>query len=138
SLSPRKRPSPRHFLHGDCTIFPSPRHVGQGATVTNCPKNERWARRTSPDPEHVAQVCDLEPGSAPEPSQRSHGSRILIVTFLSTPAATSASVSGTVILTSAPPREALAPCAAPPNICSNPPNPPKSRMKMPSASDKST
>src|SRR3954462_4778431 len=83
---------------------PSPRHVGQGATVTNWPKNDRWARRTSPMPEHVLHVSDLEPGSAPEPAHLSQGSRTLILIFLSTPVATSASDSGTVTLRSAPDR----------------------------------
>ena len=79
------RPSPRHFLHGDATMRPSPRHVGHGATVTNWPKNDRCARRTSPLPLHVAHVCGFEPGSAPLPSQRSHGSSSLRLIFFSTP-----------------------------------------------------
>ena len=36
---------------------PSPEQVGHGATLTNWPKNERCARRTSPDPLHVVQRC---------------------------------------------------------------------------------
>src|SRR5438046_5332131 len=118
---------------------PSPWHVGHGVTVTNWPKNDRCARRTSPAPLHVGHVCDLEPGSAPLPSHRSHCSRSFIENFLSTPVATSSSLSWTVILTSWPPRgPAPPPDRPPPKISSSPPKPPKSRMKMPSASDRST
>src|SRR5919199_3470459 len=125
-LSPRVRPSPRHFLQGDSTICPSPLHVGHGATLTNCPKNDRWARRTSPEPPHVGQTRGLEPGSAPFPLQRSHGSRSLRVRLFSTPLATSPSVSETVTLTSAPVRT-LPPRRAAPNISSSPAEAPKSR-----------
>src|SRR5581483_12066938 len=107
SWSPRMRPSPRHFLHGVWTMRPSPWQVGHGATVTNWPKNERCARRTSPAPPHVLQISDFVPGSAPLPEQRSHGSRSLIEIFLSTPVATSARVSGIVSLTSCPERGPL-------------------------------
>src|SRR5215213_3692328 len=65
--STRTRPSPRHFLHGALTTCPSPAHVGHGATLTNCPKNERCARRTSPLPPHVVHVVGFVPGSAPLP-----------------------------------------------------------------------
>src|SRR5512143_1022000 len=103
---------------------PSPWHVGHGVTVTNCPKNDRCARRTAPAPLHVGQVCDPEPGSAPLPTHRSHGSRSFIENFLSTPVATSSSVSGMVILTSCPARGPPPPERPPPNISSRPPNPP--------------
>src|SRR3982750_4576761 len=78
-FSPRSRPSPLHFLHGEEMTVPSPEHVGQGATLTTCPKNDRWARRTSPLPWHVVQTVGDDPGSAPRPSQRSHGSSSLTV-----------------------------------------------------------
>src|SRR5690348_6176839 len=96
------RPSPRHFLQGVCTMVPSPRHVGQGATVTNWPKNERCARRTSPLPLHVGHVSGFDPGSAPVPPHLSHGSSSFALIFFSTPVDTSANVSGIVTLTSAP------------------------------------
>src|SRR5688500_2515079 len=123
------RPSPLHFLHGDCTTVPSPEQVGHGATLTNCPKNERWARRTSPDPAHVAHRCTDVPGSAPLPSHLSHGSRRRALIDRSAPVATSASVSGTVTSMSAPEREP-APSRCPVNRSPKPWNPPKSRMKM--------
>src|SRR5205085_3978180 len=103
-FSPRMRPSPRHFLHCDSMIWPSPAHVGHGATLTNWPKNERCARRTSPDPPHVVQRWDLVPGSAPVASHLSHGSSSFALMVFSTPVATSTSVSGTTTLTSDPPR----------------------------------
>src|SRR5256714_2013727 len=126
SRSSRNRPSPRHFLHGVCTVVPSPLHVGHGATVTNCPKNERCARRTSPLPLHVAHVCAFEPGSAPLPVQRSQGSSSFALIFFSTPVATSARVSCIVTLTSAPART-LPPDRPPPkpNISSRPAKAPK-------------
>src|SRR5882672_7955617 len=93
-FSPLMRPSPRHFLHGEGMIVPSPEHVEQGATLITWPKNERWARRTSPLPLQLAQTVVDVPGSAPLPSQRSHGSSSFTVTVFSTPVATSASVSG--------------------------------------------
>src|SRR5688500_3179377 len=71
--SARTRPSPLHFLQGDCTTVPSPEHVGHGATLTNCPKNDRCARRTSPEPAHVGQRWTVVPGSAPLPSHLSQG-----------------------------------------------------------------
>jgi hypothetical protein len=93
-------------LHGVLMTVPSPAQVGHGATLTNWPKNERWARRTSPLPWHVVHVTGLEPGSAPEPSHRSQPSSSLAGICFSTPVATSASVSGTPTFTSDP-------CAAP-------------------------
>src|SRR3954447_11865368 len=104
SFSPLTRPSPRHFLHGEEMTVPSPEQVGHGATLTTWPKNERWARRTSPLPRHVAHVTGDEPGSAPLPSQRSHGSSSFTVTFFSAPLATSSSVIGIAILMSDPVR----------------------------------
>src|ERR1700693_5576136 len=88
------RPSPRHFLHGGAMTFPAPAHAEQGATLITWPKNDRWARRTSPLPPHVEHVSGDVPGSAPLPSQRSHGSSSFTVTVFSSPVATSASVSG--------------------------------------------
>ena len=38
-------------------MVPSPAQVGHGATLTNCPKKERCARRTSPVPEQ--ELADL-------------------------------------------------------------------------------
>src|SRR5712671_5612043 len=78
-FSPRTRPSPRHFLHGEAMTVPSPAHVEHGATLITCPKKDRCARRTSPVPLQVEQVAVDVPGSAPLPSQWSHGSRSLTV-----------------------------------------------------------
>src|SRR5918911_3316351 len=83
--SSRSRPSPRHLLHGDVTTTPSPAHVGQGATLTNWPKKDRCARRTSPVPPHVVHRCGFVPGSAPLPEHRSHGSSSFTVTLFSAP-----------------------------------------------------
>src|SRR5215469_12707564 len=91
-FSARTRPSPRHFLHGVETTVPSPPQVGHGATLTNWPKNERCARRTSPLPPQVAQRWGVVPGSAPLPLHLSHASSSLSVSVLSIPDATSASV----------------------------------------------
>src|SRR5688500_1499688 len=102
--SPRTRPSPRHFLHGDWTTFPSPEHVGQGATLTNCPKNDRCARRTSPAPLQVGHRCAVDPGSAPVASHLSHGSSSFALIVFSTPVATSPRVRLIVTLTSDPVR----------------------------------
>src|SRR3990170_2278318 len=132
--SPRCRPSPRHARQGDAMDTPSPRQVGHGATLANGPKNDRCDSRTSPCPPHVAHRVALVPGSAPVPSHRAHGSSNLALTVLVTPLATSASVSRMSILTSAPVGGPA--CVRPP-----PPNrspKPKSRMKMLSASDRST
>src|SRR5258708_12326413 len=85
SRSARVRPSPRHFLHGDWTIRPSPLHVGQGATVTNCPKNDRCARRTSPAPLHVPHTWLEVPGSAPHPVHPSQLPTTFTLTFRPTP-----------------------------------------------------
>src|SRR3979411_473517 len=93
-FSARTRPSPRHFLHGEAMIVPSPEHVEQGATLITWPKNDRWARLTSPLPPQVAHTVGEVPVSAPLPSQRSHGSSNFTVTVFSTPVATSTSVSG--------------------------------------------
>src|SRR5215210_5333273 len=119
------RPSPRHFLHGEAMTVPSPEQVAHGATLTTWPKNERCARRTSPLPLHVVQVAGDEPGSAPLPSHRSHGSRSRTVTVFSTPLATSMSVSGIAILISVPLRGPALPVTPPPNKSPNPPSPPR-------------
>src|SRR6478609_4414094 len=103
-FSPRVRPSPLHFLHGDAMTVPSPAHAGHGATLTTWPKKDLWARRTSPLPAHVEHVIGDDPGSAPRPSQRSQGSSSFTVTAFSIPVATSARVNGIWILMSAPVR----------------------------------
>src|ERR1700687_5300727 len=121
------RPSPRHFLHGEGMIVPSPEQVGHGATLITWPKNERWARRTSPLPPHVAHTVVDVPGSAPLPSHRSHGSSNFTVTVFSTPVATSASVNGIGILMSDPVRgPPPRPPPPPPNRSPNPPRPTRS------------
>src|SRR5690348_4751799 len=102
SRSPRIRPSPRHFLQGVWTTVPSPLQVGQGATVTNWPKNERCARRTSPLPLHVGQVVGLSPAPAPDPLNRSQGPGALPLTCPPTPVRPSARVGGVGPLPPAP------------------------------------
>src|SRR5512141_560148 len=115
SCSCLTRPSPRHFLHGDVMIVPSPAHVGHGATLMTWPKNDFCARRTSPAPAHVVQRLALVPGSAPLPSQRSQLMRSFTVTVFSTPVSTSASLSGIVMRMSEPVRGPVCPPARPPN-----------------------
>src|SRR5690349_20118653 len=87
--SPRTRPSPRHFLHCASMVFPCPAHVGHGATLTNCPKNDRCARRTSPEPPQVLQRCGFVPDSDPDPSHLSQGSSSLALKVFWVPVATS-------------------------------------------------
>src|SRR5690348_2372930 len=90
-LSPRTRPSPLHLRQGEAMVVPAPLHVGHGDTLTNWPKNERCARRTSPVPAHVGQRCGVVPGSAPDAAQRSHGSSSFMLIARSTPVADSSS-----------------------------------------------
>src|SRR5450759_1343604 len=138
SFSPLIRPSPLHFLQGDEITVPSPEQLEHGATLTTWPKKERCARCTSPLPRHVAHVTGDDPGSAPLPSHRSHGSSRRVVTVFSEPLAASNNVIGIAILMSVPERGPDPRPPAPPNRSPNPPSPPRSRMKMFSASERST
>ena len=58
---------PLHVAHGVDTTSPSPSQRGQVVTLTNEPKMDCVARRTSPVPPHCGQRIGDVPGSAPLP-----------------------------------------------------------------------
>ena len=81
SRSRRSRPSPRQRVQSLSTVLPAPPQRGQVETFTNRPNTDCWTCRTSPRPPHVPQVEIAEPGSAPEPRQRSQiSSRGTVIT----------------------------------------------------------
>src|SRR5437773_1536397 len=111
--------------------------LGHGETDTNWPNIERAARRTSPVPLQAAQVVGRAPSCPPVPLHAVQRSKVRSRTVLTAPFATSSSVSSSVTFRSWPRWRSRRARSPPPKKASNPPSPPKSRMKMLSASERS-
>src|SRR5206468_3698134 len=88
-------------------------------------------------PPHVAHVVGRAPSWAPVPPHAVQRSKVRRRTVFAAPFATSSSVSSSVTLTSCPRWRSRRARSPPPKKASNPPRPPKSRMKMLSASERS-
>src|SRR5471030_1977378 len=82
------RPSPRHTVQGFSIFVPVPLHVGHVCVNVMIPPE----RRICPAPRHVGHVTRREPGSAPEPLQRSQAIALRNEISFSTPRAASSSV----------------------------------------------
>ena len=81
-------PSPRHAVQGFSIFVPVPAQVGQVWVNVMMPPE----RRTWPAPRQVGHVTRFEPGSAPEPSHRSHVTCLRNEISRSAPRAASSSV----------------------------------------------
>ena len=120
---------------------PSPPHVGHALTETNCPNTLRAARRTSPAPPQVGQRCGLVPAFAPEPLHLPQRSRVLSFTVFLTPVCHLGEREphrDPDVLAAARLAGGALPARPAEHLTRTRRMPPKSRMKMLSASDRST
>src|SRR5436190_13456413 len=108
------RPSPWHVVHGFSIFVPVPAHVGQVWVNVMIPPE----RRTCPAPRQVGHVTRFEPGSAPEPSQRSQVTCLRNEISRSEPRAASSSVISRSYRRSEPSCPPPPPPRPPPNISS--------------------